>query len=54
MECDVAQGYLMSKPLPPDRLETWLRDNALPPRPGVNEPASVLRKARRLRLAPQP
>nr|WP_231127007.1 EAL domain-containing protein [Motilibacter aurantiacus] len=53
MGCDIAQGYLMSRPLPPERLETWLRDNALPPRPGVNEPASVLRKARPLRLATQ-
>nr|WP_231134917.1 EAL domain-containing protein [Motilibacter deserti] len=53
MGCDIAQGYLMSRPLPPDRLETWLRDNALPPRPGVNEPASVRRKARPLRLATQ-
>jgi EAL domain-containing protein (putative c-di-GMP-specific phosphodiesterase class I) len=25
MGCDVAQGYLISRPLPEDRLEAWLQ-----------------------------
>jgi diguanylate cyclase len=32
--CDVAQGYLMSRPIPADALDTWLAGRSvLPPRP---------------------
>ena len=47
MGCDTAQGYLVSRPLPPDRLLTWLRTErddagrprAAPTRPGLSRPA---------------
>ena len=29
MDCDIAQGYLMSRPLPPEKLGLWLDDNVL-------------------------
>ena len=40
MGCDTAQGYLVSRPLPPDRLLTWLSTSAgAPVVPGPRQPA---------------
>lgn len=38
MDCDVAQGFLVSRPLPPDRLDAWLmaRTATRPAQPGVH------------------
>ncbi|RZS91364.1 diguanylate cyclase/phosphodiesterase [Motilibacter rhizosphaerae] len=49
--CDVAQGFFLSRPLPPERLAAWMRENALSPGHPVDAPdAAVRRKAYPLRL----
>ncbi|RKS80204.1 diguanylate cyclase (GGDEF)-like protein [Motilibacter peucedani] len=47
MGCDIAQGYLFSRPLPPEKLATWIRDNLLYAPDAELRPAA---KARPLRL----
>ena len=39
--CDTAQGYLVSRPLPPDRLLTWLSTADVPVVPAPRRPAAV-------------
>jgi diguanylate cyclase len=40
--CDTAQGYLLSRPLPPDELSAWLRARAVQP-PLLRAPSSPTR-----------
>ena len=48
LNCDQAQGYFLSRPVPGDQIGAWLRDRAvLPARPSVATPATAQVSARR-------